>query len=149
MQGGEVVGRWRLAKGGMTTRKIGLNAESKGEVNTWKVLWAHRRNLVRDKGFRGFGFANWMPELLPQIWGTSLLFSLLLITNRDILVSWQHMNSKQKNKFLAVMILKCLWRFLRWRYLDEFSNQWSGLHELPAPHTTLRSWKEQSRNLGF
>lgn len=27
-----------FAKGGMTTRKIGLNTEGKGDVNTWKVL---------------------------------------------------------------------------------------------------------------
>lgn len=112
----------------MTTRERGLNAESKGDVNTWKGLWAQSRNLVRD------GDSVTLTECLNhslRFGAPNLLFSLVLITNQDILVSWQHTNTKQKKKSLAVMILKGHWRFLSWRYLDEFSNQWSGLHELP------------------
>ena len=46
------------AKSGMPNRKTGLKAEGEGEVNTWKVLWVHKRNLVRDKAFRVLSYAD-------------------------------------------------------------------------------------------
>lgn len=104
-----------------------------------RVMWTHGRfselraeNLVRDRD--SVTLTECLNHCL-RFAAPNLLFSLLLITNRDSLVSWQHTNAKQKKKSLAVMILKGRWRFLSWRYLDEFSNQRPGLHELPGPLT--------------
>lgn len=77
----------------MPSRKTGLKGEGEVEVNTWKVFWVHKRNLVRDKAFRVLNYADWILELLDRLGYQA--FSFLLVTNQDIPVIWQCINSKQ------------------------------------------------------